>query len=131
MSSVSKGTLHNSGGCWLVRAIGIADITVCLISTPLHYVFNMLDCRLVRFTSMHWFKVLLKLVDYILMASTVCEGLTRRENFPWTFTFRSTVEFHSTTPNKINYIDFLDLVVCFLIFKQEVFWNPSHTVGYK
>lgn len=59
--------------------IGIAVVTVCLISTPLHYVFNTLDCTLVRFTSTYRFKVLLKLVDYILMASTVCESHTLRE----------------------------------------------------
>lgn len=68
---VSEGTLHQSGRCWLVWAIEIAVVTVCLISAPPHYVFNTLDCTLVRFTSTYWFKVLLKLVDYILMASTV------------------------------------------------------------
>lgn len=51
-----KGTLRESGECWLLGVIEIAVVTVCLISAPPHYVSNTLDCTSVRFTSTYRFK---------------------------------------------------------------------------
>lgn len=83
--------------------------------------FNTLDCTLVCCTSTYQFKVLLKLVDYILMASATCDDHTLREPAR-TFVLGSAVELHCTTPNKMNYIDIVDLVCLCFINPSDLFY---------